>query len=229
MTDRARRTNMIRSSETVSTELITSLAGRALTRLYKRVPLRTQLLRMITAREGGQLRSASLRQILVKFHGVEVGAHSYGSLLAPGMCDKLTTIGRYVSVGPGVRRFGAAHPLQDATLHPYWYNPQLGRVPASKDVHRSSLAIESEVWIGANALILPNCHRIGFGAVIGAGSVVTKDVDDFAVVVGNPARQVSMRLTPELRDRLMANHPWELPPAEYEKRRDEIVQKSTAR
>jgi virginiamycin A acetyltransferase len=229
MKGRVHQLTLPASSKTVTTELNQSSMGRALVFFYKRIPLRSQFLRAITALEGGQFRSASLRRVLAKFHGVEVGAHSYGSLLTPGMCDKHTTIGRYVSVGPGVRRFGAAHPLQDATLHPYWYNPQLGMVPASKDVTRSSLVIESEVWIGANALVLPNCHRIGFGAVIGAGSVVTRDVDDFAVVVGNPARQVSVRLTPELRENLVASRPWELPPLEYAKLREQITQTSIPR
>jgi virginiamycin A acetyltransferase len=210
----------------MNTETVNSLAGRLLEKVYRRVPFRIHLLKIVTKMEGGEFRSATLRRVLANVHGVAVGAHTYGSLLTPGTCDKMTTIGRYVSIGPGVRRFGASHPLNDATLHPYWYNPNLGWVTEAQDVHRSSLVIESEVWIGANALILPNCQRIGFGAVIGAGAVVTKNVEDFAVVVGNPARQVSVRLTPELRQRLLTARPWDLQPSAYERRRKEIVEAS---
>lgn len=204
-------------------ELCEKLVGRILVKLYGRVPFRVHLLRAVTRMEGGEFRSTSLRRVLEAFHGVTVGAHSYGSLLTPGMSDRFTEIGRYVSVGPGVRRIGASHPLDGASMHPYWYNSGLGMVPEGHDVHRSSIVIESEVWLGANVTILPNCARIGYGAVVGAGAVVTKDVDDFAVVVGNPARQVSTRLTPALRTALLQAQPWALPPAEYEALRNEIL------
>lgn len=55
------------------------------------------------------------------------------------------------------------------------------------------LHIAGDVWIGARAIILPGCRRIGHGAIIGAGSVVTKDVPDWAVVGGNPARVIKFR------------------------------------
>ena len=49
------------------------------------------------------------------------------------------------------------------------------------------IVIEDKVWIGINSTILPGV-RIGYGAIVGAGSVVTKDVSPLAVVAGNPAR-----------------------------------------
>ena len=54
------------------------------------------------------------------------------------------------------------------------------------------VVIEDDVWIGARVIILPGVH-IGTGAVLGAGAVVTKDVPDYAVVGGNPARILKMR------------------------------------
>lgn len=49
------------------------------------------------------------------------------------------------------------------------------------------IVIEDKVWIGINSTILPGV-RIGYGAIVGAGSVVTKDVEPMTVVAGNPAR-----------------------------------------
>lgn len=55
------------------------------------------------------------------------------------------------------------------------------------------IEIEDYVWIASNALILPSCRHIGYGAVIGAGAVVVKDVPPMAVVGGNPARIIKER------------------------------------
>ena len=52
--------------------------------------------------------------------------------------------------------------------------------------------IEDDVWIGMRAIVLPGI-RVGCGAVVGAGSVVTKDVAPFDVVCGNPARVIKQR------------------------------------
>lgn len=67
-----------------------------------------------------------------------------------------------------------------------WDQPQDGK----------EIEIGNDVWIGRNALILPGI-KIGDGAIIGAGTVVTKDVPDFAVVVGNTGRIVRYRFDKE--------------------------------
>jgi virginiamycin A acetyltransferase len=186
--------------------------GGLFARQYARVPFRKVLLKLCTRLEGGQLYSLTLRAVLEQQYNVQVGNYSYGSLLAPGMADAQTVIGNYVSIGPNVRRFGASHPIQGLAMHPFWYNPKLGLVPKESDVKRSSCHIGNDVWIGANSVILPGCKRIGNGAVVGAGSIVTKDVPDFAVVVGNPARQISTRLNEYERAQLLDLNPWSADP-----------------
>ena len=54
------------------------------------------------------------------------------------------------------------------------------------------VVIGNDVWIGSRVTILPGVH-IGDGAIVGASSVVTKDVPDYAIACGNPARVVSYR------------------------------------
>ena len=56
----------------------------------------------------------------------------------------------------------------------------------------SPVAIGNDVWIGQRVIILPGL-RIGDGAIIGAGSVVTKNVEDYTIVAGNPARVIRKR------------------------------------
>lgn len=82
----------------------------------------------------------------------------------------------------------------------------------------SQVVIGSDVWIGHGAIILPSV-KIGNGAIIGAGSVITKDVTPFSVVVGNPSKVLRMRVSAEIIDLLQAWQWWELEPsdlAQYE-------------
>lgn len=71
-------------------------------------------------------------------------------------------------------------------------------IDSSEWTHYSAwqgLEIEPYVWICPNSIILPNVQRIGYGAVIGAGSVVTKDIPPMTVVGGNPAKRIRDRKT----------------------------------
>lgn len=63
----------------------------------------------------------------------------------------------------------------------------------SQPIDFSGLSIGDDAWLGARSVILPSVKRIGTGAVIGACAVVTKDVEDWAIVVGNPARVIGYR------------------------------------
>ena len=61
-------------------------------------------------------------------------------------------------------------------------------------VKHCGLTIEDYAWLPAKILVLPSCRRIGFGAVISSGSVVSKDVDRMSVVGGNPAKEFKKRV-----------------------------------
>lgn len=68
----------------------------------------------------------------------------------------------------------------------------LQSLPYDKKYIKEQVIIEENVWVGSHSLILPGI-TIGEGAVIGMGSVVTKDVPPFAVVGGNPAKIIKYR------------------------------------
>lgn len=67
------------------------------------------------------------------------------------------------------------------------YTHDHGLDPRARPVPRPKV-IGADVWIGMRAVILPQCHQIGQGAVIAAGAIVTRDVPAGAIVGGNPAR-----------------------------------------
>lgn len=91
-----------------------------------------------------------------------------------------------------------------------FYNKALGY--NAKDVERHNLVIEDDVWIGNNTNITCSCHKIGRGAVIGAGSVVTKDVESYTIVAGNPARVIRKRFDDKRIKQLEVSKWWEKPP-----------------
>ena len=182
-------------------ELQVSALGAALRRAYPllRGPgmsfARRLALRLLCSREGGPMRSASVRRIMKDVHGVAVGAHSYGCF-DPVRFPPGTRVGRYVSIGPGVWAFRRNHPSDRLSMHPYFYHPSHGADPAD-DVPTEPLAIEAGSWLGAGVLILPGCRRIGRGAVVAAGAVLTRDVPDYAIIGGNPARLIRYRFDDE--------------------------------
>lgn len=75
---------------------------------------------------------------------------------------------------------------------------------------QKKVIIGNDVWIGSHALILGGV-KIGDGAVIGAGAVVTKDVPPYAVVGGVPARIIKYRFSQEIIDKLLEIKWWNLP------------------
>ncbi len=68
--------------------------------------------------------------------------------------------------------------------------------------NKGDTVIENDVWIGYGATIMPGVH-IGNGAIIGTNALVTKDVPDYAIVGGNPARLIRMRFDDETIKRLL--------------------------
>ena len=82
------------------------------------------------------------------------------------------TVGNDVFIGPKVNLITINHDVDPDNRSATYGRP---------------IVIEDKVWIGINSTILPGV-RIGYGAIVGAGSVVTKDVPAMTIVAGNPAR-----------------------------------------
>jgi virginiamycin A acetyltransferase len=182
-----------------------------LLRAYALRSLRSICINLALRLERGEFHSATLRSILAHYHGVRIGAYSYGPCLTPGLFPAGVTIGRYVSIAHGVRILLRNHPMDRPSMHPFFFNSRLGYI-AQDTAPPSRLWIGHDAWIGENAIITPSCHRIGIGAVVGAGAVVTRDVPDFAVVAGNPAALIRYRFPDDTAAHLRRQRFWEHPP-----------------
>lgn len=152
--------------------------------------------------------SPTLRRIFADYHQIEIGLYSYGNCFDPHAMAQFTKIGRYCSFADGTRVFSGNHPVEFRSTHPYFYEPAFGYVETEL-IPRNRLTIGNDVWLGYNSVILPGVKRIGDGAVIGAGAIVTKDVPDFAVVVGNPARVVRYRFSEDTQREIKNSNWWD--------------------
>lgn len=123
-----------------------------------------------------------------------------------------TKIGKYVSIGSNVIIGGSDHPLNWVSTSPAFY---YGRDSISLKISNHKRAktrqtiIGNDVWIG-DGVIIKQGVRIGNGAVIGFGSRVTKDVPDYAIYGGNPAKLIKFRFEKKLIVQLLESNWWDL-------------------
>ncbi|MCK1814774.1 sugar O-acetyltransferase [Streptomyces sp. XM4011] len=119
--------------------------------------------------------------LLPPFHAgfgsnVHIGDDFFGNVNLTFVDDVEIRIGDGVMIAPGVTLTTTGHPVHPAR------RADFGRFS-------EPIVIEDKVWIGSNAVVLPGV-RIGYGSVIGAGSVVSRDIPPMSVAVGAPCRVV---------------------------------------
>jgi virginiamycin A acetyltransferase len=160
---------------------------------------------------GDRSRSGFTRD-LPQFAQFEIGEWTYGTptVLNYPNGGRLR-VGRFCSIAPNVCIFlGGEHRIEWVTTYPFaelW--PQADAQPGHP-TSKGDVIIGNDVWIGRGAVILSGVS-VGHGAVIGAFSVVTKEVAPYAIVAGNPARLVRLRFTEAEIQRLLDLAWWDWP------------------
>jgi len=164
---------------------------------------------------------AKKREIILNSSGTNI---SPKALLSSGegckfnnsvYCSDNVELGKYVSInGPGTRisarinkiKIGSFTSIASNTIlqeyyhnynriSTYYINKNINESKNNKDIYsKGSIIIGEDVWIGSNCVILSGVS-VGRGSIIGAGSIVTKDVSPYSVVVGNPARKIKKRFS----------------------------------
>ena len=149
---------------------------------------------------------------------VEVGDYTYGvPLVIKGYREGKLSIGKFCSIakdvqillgGNGDHRMDWVSTYPFVSPHPFFFEnwPDVPR----KKLDPEDVIIGNDVWIGSGAYIMSNV-KIGDGAVIGARSVVTKDVQPYSIVAGSPAREIRKRFDEETIKNLLELKWWDWP------------------
>ncbi|MES2828473.1 MAG: acyltransferase [Bacteroidota bacterium] len=123
-----------------------------------------------------------------------IGAFSFVGRAELALHEQIS-IGNFVCINDGVRLLTGSHDISD----PLWRHI------------KKPIIIDDYAWIATDAIILPGV-RIGRGAVVGAGAVVTKEVHEGEIVIGNPAKPISKKRTENLTynpcEMIAANRAW---------------------
>ena len=142
----------------------------------------------------------------VNVHGpIYIGRHTY---MVSGHIKDHVEIGRYCSIGREVIVGTGIHDTSGFSTSPFLehLNDNVGYQFAQENPLRRTV-IGNDVWIGDRAYIMSGV-KIGDGAIIGAGAVVTKSVEEFAIVGGVPARKIRHRFSEDIVTRILDSKWW---------------------
>ncbi|MFC5050671.1 acyltransferase [Rubritalea spongiae] len=114
--------------------------------------------------------------------GVDIEIGDYSSFSIDSWISNDTVIGKDVMMGPAVMMLSGSHHFERLDIP----------MREQGAPERRPIVVGDDVWIGARCIILPGV-KIGSHAIVGAGSIVTKDVPEYAIVGGNPAKVIKMR------------------------------------
>lgn len=180
------------------------------------------VLEILKARRRGA--TVSLNQVRLEVSTVEPNA-----LVMEHALLRHSRVGRYSIVGPYSSLFkvhvgpycgiaervtvGALpHWPQLPTTHVFPTNAEFGLCGPRPWPEAPTTTMGADAWIGASAVVRAGV-RIGHGAVVAAGAVVTRDVADYEIVAGVPARRIRLRFPEEMAERMVALAWWEWPPS----------------
>lgn len=152
-------------------------------------------------REKNQHNSTYANNVFI-VDNVTVGKFSYGPIEVYSDVPNVSlSIGSFCSIGTDtIFLLGKDHEMKCFSTYPFKYNILHRTSYESKS--KGNIVVGDDVWFGQRSMILSGI-KIGQGAVIAAGSVVTKDVPPYAIVGGNPAKILKYRFSEDVISKLL--------------------------
>ena len=188
-------------------DVLKTLRGSSLGSTLRLVAFKVIKKARLTAVKSSEIHATSKIESGTTFYFSKMAKHSFCGY----DCEIFhADIGSFTSIGNGVVIGGGRHPMDWAGMSPVFYE---GRDSVStkfaeheREPVRRTL-VGHDVWIGRSAILLPGVC-VADGAVVGAGSVVTKPVPPYAIVAGNPARLIRYRFGDDIVERLQTIQWW---------------------
>lgn len=148
---------------------------------------------------------------LAKVDHSSIGAYSY---VGPKARVIHADIGKFCSIAGETCIGMGTHPLMNVSSSPIFISPRNGTGTRWTDKRHfeeyKRVTVGNDVWVGSRAMIMGGV-RIGDGAVVAAGAVVTKDVPPYAIVGGVPARVIKYRFDEDAINKLLDTRWWNMP------------------
>lgn len=145
-----------------------------------------------------------------RYRRYQIGRYTYGEPLIVGINDETTLkVGSFCSMAAGVTIFlGGDHRTDWITTYPFTVFFKEFESIRGHPYTKGDIIIGNDVWIGREAKILSGV-MIGDGAAIGADAVVTKSVEPYTIIAGNPARVIKKRFSDKIIEKLLKIKWWE--------------------
>lgn len=168
--------------------------------LARRVQTRLIIFKSPSVRTVGRDLHVGARSKFWAPDGIDIGHSVYIGKDVLIECN--ADIGNFVMIANRVALVGRHDHNFRAVGVPIRFSPWVGSTNPPSPYRDEKVVIESDVWLGLGAVVLSGV-RVGRGAVVAAGAVVSKNVEPYSIVGGNPARQIGRRFTDES---LIAEH-----------------------
>ncbi len=127
------------------------------------------------------------------------------NIVSKGFIRGDVLIGKYCAIAENVSFLERNHSLKNASIQAMFFKHHFNT--EMKTTSKGLIKCGSDIWIGKGSIILSGV-KIGHGAIIGAGSVVSKDVEPYSISAGSPSRHIRWRFSENIRKQLLDINWW---------------------